>query len=245
MQGEGTDQPCIDRWLQGYELDQRIRGRRERFRLKLIPKTKPSPHDADKPGSCQEMESRTQEYTHPMAAATQVPLAEYLQTSYRPDRDYLDGELLERNMGETPHSALQAFLCWYFRNHQPEWQMRAFPEQRVQISATRYRIPDICLVSLDASDELIITSPPILCIEILSREDRMTDMIKRVDDYQRMGVPAVWAIDPWIQKAFFAAPDASLLQEAANLVVPGTPITLAVADVFAELAQIYRTVTAE
>lgn len=45
--------------------------------------------------------------------------------------------------------------------------------------ATCYRIPDICLVSLDAPHGLIITDPPILCIEILSREDRMTDMIKR------------------------------------------------------------------
>jgi len=32
--------------------------------------------------------------------ATFVPLSEYLQTRYRPDCDYLDGELLERSVGE-------------------------------------------------------------------------------------------------------------------------------------------------
>jgi hypothetical protein len=32
--------------------------------------------------------------------STTVPLSEYLNTSYRPDRDYLDGELMERNVGE-------------------------------------------------------------------------------------------------------------------------------------------------
>lgn len=53
-----------------------------------------------------------------------------------------------------------------------------------------------------------------------------------------MGLPAVWVIDPWLQKAFYASPDGTLLRGAANLVVPGTPIALAVADVFAELAEI-------
>jgi hypothetical protein len=29
-----------------------------------------------------------------------LTLSEYLAASYRPDREYLDGELLERNVGE-------------------------------------------------------------------------------------------------------------------------------------------------
>jgi hypothetical protein len=32
-----------------------------------------------------------------MASAIQTPVSEYLQTSYRPDREYVDGELRERN----------------------------------------------------------------------------------------------------------------------------------------------------
>jgi len=35
----------------------------------------------------------------PVAVATAVPLSEYLNTTYRPDCDYLEGELLERNVG--------------------------------------------------------------------------------------------------------------------------------------------------
>ena len=35
-----------------------------------------------------------------MPVAVPVSLQEYLETSYRPDCDYLDGELLERNVGE-------------------------------------------------------------------------------------------------------------------------------------------------
>ena len=35
-----------------------------------------------------------------MSSATVVSVAEYLSTSYRPDLDYVDGELQERNFGE-------------------------------------------------------------------------------------------------------------------------------------------------
>ncbi len=35
MQQSGIDQPCIDRWLQGYEHAQRLRERRQRITLKL------------------------------------------------------------------------------------------------------------------------------------------------------------------------------------------------------------------
>lgn len=37
-------------------------------------------------------------------------MEEYLSTSYRPDREYVDGVGLERNLGERDHSALQSFL---------------------------------------------------------------------------------------------------------------------------------------
>ena len=33
-------------------------------------------------------------------------MEEYLATSYRPDCDYVDGEIEERNLGEKEHSIL-------------------------------------------------------------------------------------------------------------------------------------------
>ena len=43
-----------------------------------------------------------------MASGTLVPLGEYLETVYEPDCEYIDGELVERNVGELEHSGLQA-----------------------------------------------------------------------------------------------------------------------------------------
>jgi hypothetical protein len=48
-----------------------------------------------------------------VSVATAVPLSEYLNTSYRPDCDYLEGELLERNGGEWDHARFQGLLSAY------------------------------------------------------------------------------------------------------------------------------------
>lgn len=172
-----------------------------------------------------------------MATSTLVPLREYLETSYRPDRDWIDGEVRERNMGEGQHASVQGFLIGLFRLHRDEWDVRVLPEQRVQTSARHYRIPDVCVTRRSAPFEAIVHTPPLLCIEILSREDRMSEMQERVDDYLGMGVEVVWLVDPRRRKAFIA--DASGLRESSQvLTVPGTAVAVQVSEAFAELDEL-------
>jgi len=68
--------------------------------------------------------------------------------------------------------------------------------QRVQVTPSRFRIPDVCLLAADAPDEQIITHPPFLCIEILSKDDTVSSTVERLDDFLGMGVPNIWLIDP-------------------------------------------------
>ncbi len=63
-----------------------------------------------------------------------VPLSEYLATSYRPDCDYVDGEILERNFGEKEHAILLRALILLFGNNSRDWKIEVFPELRVQIN---------------------------------------------------------------------------------------------------------------
>ena len=51
-----------------------------------------------------------------MSSATLVSVQEYLAASFRPDRDYVDGELQERNLGEQPHSLMQTSLAAFLFN---------------------------------------------------------------------------------------------------------------------------------
>jgi Uma2 family endonuclease len=171
-----------------------------------------------------------------------VPLEIYLSTTYRPDCDWLDGELKERNLGESPHAIVQGFLAYIFRASANAWNIRSLPEQRVQTSSRHYRIADLCLVRRETPFEPIVRTPPLLCVEILSRDDRMTEIQERVEDYFAMGVRAVWVIDPRRRRAYLAQSDGqgnSFMQDAKEtLGVPGTPIQVSVAEMFAELDEL-------
>ena len=133
---------------------------------------------------------------------TPVSVDEYLHTAYDPDCDYVDGIVLERNVGEKDHSKVQRNLLVYLHQRRTLWNIFTIREQRVQVSRTRFRIPDVCVVLGSEPDEQIFTHPPFLCIEILSPEDRMTRMQVKIDDYLRFGVAWVWLIDPQTHKAW-------------------------------------------
>jgi len=137
-----------------------------------------------------------------MATTNLISVHEYLATAYRPDCDYVDGAVVERNVGEKDHGKLQRSLLIYFHERRTTWGINVFPEQRVQVSAARFRIPDICVVLGSEPEEQIFTRPPFICIEILSPEDRLSAMQERVGDYLRFGVPYVWILDPRSRKAF-------------------------------------------
>lgn len=49
-------------------------------------------------------------FPHPV----KVSVEEYLASSYRPDCDYVNGEVLERNLGEKEHAIMQAALTHLF-----------------------------------------------------------------------------------------------------------------------------------
>ena len=147
------------------------------------------------------LESQRQAHTDSMATAVLIPVAEYLATTYRPDCDYVDGEVRERNLGETPHSGMQGCLFLQFSLHRKEWNVRPWTEQRVQIKATRFRVPDVCVMRPAGPPGPIIRTAPLICTEILSRGDGLSDMQERVDDYVSLGVENIWFLDPVKRRA--------------------------------------------
>ena len=170
-----------------------------------------------------------------MATAALITVEEYLETSYEPDREYIDGQVLERNLGEYPHSRLQTCLAaWLLRNERDR-KIRVLVEQRVRISRTRFRIPDVCVISRDAAIEPVITYPPPACIEVLSKDDRLRSIEDKVDDYTALGVPAIWLFDPLKRQAFVCTPRGLLAPENGILAIPGTPIELPLQEIFADL----------
>jgi Uma2 family endonuclease len=138
-----------------------------------------------------------------MSKAALVTVQEYLATSYRPDCDYVDGVLIERNVGTRDHSLTHGEVFAWFRDRRAALKLAALPGQRLGVSSTRYRIPDVCVVQRPVPSEAIFASPPYICVEILSPDDTFRRMQDRVDDYLGMGVENVWIIDPESQRAWW------------------------------------------
>ncbi len=170
-----------------------------------------------------------------MANTTLVPLSEYLATTYRPDCDYLEGQVLERNLGERPHAKLQNYFLFTFTLHRKAWAVTVLPEQRVQVKPQRFRVPDVCIARSSDPDDLIVRTAPLLCIEVLSSEDTMADMRRRAEDYRGMGVAHVWAADPWKRRAYMYGENGFEQPTDGFLRIPGTPVAVPLNDLFAEL----------
>ena len=166
-----------------------------------------------------------------MSTASLVPVEEYLATHYRPDCDYIDGEVRGRSMGEYDHGRLQGLLFAWFLRHEKEWKIRVVVEQRVRISPTRYRIPDVCVISSDAVEQ-VISKPPLLCVEILSPDDSLNSMQERIDDYFALGVPCVWVLNPRTKRAWVYTAEGSREARDGVLRAADAAIALPVAEVF-------------
>ncbi len=129
-----------------------------------------------------------------------VPLADYLGHTTDPDCDYVEGRLVERNVGEISHSDAQGRTYAFVQFSVPGFW--AGVEVRTQIRPDRFRVPDVVIVRGGRPAGRVITAPPEVAVEVLSPEDRAADLQDRIDDYLRFGVRAVWVIDPERKRAW-------------------------------------------
>ena len=167
---------------------------------------------------------------------TRISVEEYLRSVYRPDLDYVDGELEDRNVGEYSHASLQAAILRYFSERRKDWNIRVVQELRMRISTTRYRVPDTSIFSRDLPIEQVFTRPPLVCIEVLSPEDRIKRFQARVQDYFHMGVRAVWILDP-LEKTGLDCSSGNFADwhPRTHFAVEGTPIRMDLPAVFADV----------
>jgi Uma2 family endonuclease len=145
-----------------------------------------------------------------MTPTALVSVDEYLNTDYSPDCDYVDGVLEDRNVGQKDHSTAQMKIAYFLYHRRSELNISVFPEQRVQVSTTRVRVPDVCVMVGEAPNEQVFTRAPFLCVEILSPDDRMSRMQEKIRDYLGMGVRYVWVIDPYARLAWIHTSDSAV-----------------------------------
>jgi len=133
-----------------------------------------------------------------MTTTVQIPVEAYFDGTFEfePDAEYVDGEIEERPMGEYDHATWQQAIQVWFLQHAKAWNIRVRCELRVRVTPTRYRVPDVVVFDRGNPVEQVLTTPPIAVFEVLSPDDRMSRMLTKLADYERMGIGTIRVIDP-------------------------------------------------
>jgi len=127
-----------------------------------------------------------------MSVETLISVEEYLNTSYDPDVEYVDGVLVERSVGDWLHSLTQRNIIIALGRYPGVYGVL---ELRSQTRSTRYRLPDVCVLLAPPRSRYLVDAA-FLAIEILSEDDRMTRVMEKLEEYAQKGVPNIWLIDP-------------------------------------------------
>lgn len=135
-----------------------------------------------------------------MSSAPVLPLVsvdEYLNSSWHPDKEYVDGVLVDRTVPTISHALLQRLLIRLFEQFEEPYRFVALPEARTQVvEGARYRIPDVLLCPRPLPKGKVVDVVPVAVIEIVSPEDRIHETHRRFRDYAEIGVRGIFLLDP-------------------------------------------------
>ena len=165
-----------------------------------------------------------------MGTKTLMSVEEYLHTTFDgADREYLDGEVVERNMGNKSHGWVQLALASLLKSHERRTGIYVVVEVRQKVTETRYRIPDIAVFEHEP-DEEVPSVPPLVAVEVLSPDDRIGYIVPKLQEYRKWGVRYIWVVDPEDRTLFTYGETG--LHEAAELGLPEYGVALTKEQIF-------------
>jgi Uma2 family endonuclease len=158
-----------------------------------------------------------------MPSRLQIAPAEYLSTSFEgTDREYVRGEIVERSMPNYPHGKMQIRLGVKFEQLRESHHLFTCSETRMRLAPDLYRIPDIAVFAGAEPDEQVPSRPPLVVIEIISPDDRYSEVQEKLAEYRQWGVPHIWVVDP--DRRTLATYEAGALLPATSLALPDYPL---------------------
>src|SRR5882724_2422932 len=132
-----------------------------------------------------------------MSTKSAVSIEDYLRTSFEGlDREYVDGEIVERTLPDNLHSETQWRLSGLIWDLSKKLPFHGRTELRSRVAATRVRIPDVSIYAGRNPTDRYPSEPPLVAIEILSQDDRPPKVMQKLKEYSDWGVPHIWLVDP-------------------------------------------------
>jgi Uma2 family endonuclease len=138
-----------------------------------------------------------------MSTRTLITPEEYERMSFEgPEPDYLDGELVERPLPNDSHSSAQTELIAVFLEFRKSHPVHIRPELRLHVSSHRYRIADLAVFLGERPAYPYPTTPPLIVIEIISPDEKHSELMSKLEDYEAWGVIQVWAVNPELKRLY-------------------------------------------
>jgi Uma2 family endonuclease len=167
-----------------------------------------------------------------VATKTQIRSEDYLRMSFEHDAEFVHGEIVERSMPDEIHSAIQFLILLKFGSLVHSYPLYPRPEIRMRVGRDRYRIADIAVFA-GSHPQTVPETPPLVVVEILSKDDRHSDVIQKLDEYREWGIAHIGVIDP-ATKRFWWYNELGL-QNVSSLALSEFPFQLTPAELFADL----------
>lgn len=164
-----------------------------------------------------------------MASGTLISVDEYLRTSYEPACEYVDGELRPKAMGTKKHGKLQGKLFMLLEQRGLEVAV----ELTCKLSLTRYLIPDVGAAKKIADP--YPSEPLLLCVEILSPDDRFSATLAKCEMYHEWGVPYCWILNPETRVGWEYHKSGELERRTANETMHAGEIEIPMSEVLANI----------
>ena len=138
-----------------------------------------------------------------MATATLISSDEYLNTSYAPDLEFVDGVLVRKGTGEQPHGKLIAIVTSFFWQSRKSHGLRVFVATRLQLDPERtHRVPDVLVLEKPYKKGRVVEDVPAVVVEVTSPDDRFDDILDKCFDYEKLGVATTIVMDPNNKRAY-------------------------------------------
>jgi Uma2 family endonuclease len=163
-----------------------------------------------------------------MGTRTLIPVEEYLRTGFEgPEPDYVEAELVERSVPNSLHSQLQTDLVHQCKLRQ-NLGVFCYPENRLRVAFARFTVADVAVFSV-RQVPAIPEDTPLAVIEVVSPDDRHDGLMHKLDDYQNMGIPRIYVVNPPFRRVSHYR-DGEL--KSVDTIELGASITIPVSSIF-------------
>ena len=158
-----------------------------------------------------------------------MSIQEYLRTSFEDlDREYVDGEIVERAPHDQSQSKAHSNLCGLIWDASKTRPLHGYISLRSRVAPTHVRVTDFSIYAEPPKGQ-VPSEPALAVVEIVS-DDRHSVLMQKLEEYENWGVPHVWLVDPERRKLYTYS-DGSLT-EVVELRIPEYEVRITPAEIF-------------